>query len=151
MAKLDALLAWFFTSLGIALVGFAILIVPTDAFASDYTGLCDFCANAADPAACAADCCKNKAGCGNTECSNECCLKACGGDAACQAKCCQAVCGSDTDCLSSCNAVGPACVILCSCPIFGPCTCSSGVANCGPTGLKCACPRTGPFCRAFCN
>jgi hypothetical protein len=111
MAKLEAFLAWFFTSLGIALVGFAILIVPPDAFANHYTGICQgTCKDQTgeDYINCIADCCKNKSGCSDAKCMSECCDQECQGDSLCQANCCQAGCpDGDTDCLLECQKQTP--------------------------------------------
>jgi hypothetical protein len=79
MAKLDELLAWLFTSLGYALVGFAILIVPTDAFA-DYNGECVNCQSSSTPSQCASDCCSTFKD-----------------DLAARCQCCNNACGDDTE------------------------------------------------------
>jgi hypothetical protein len=99
MAKLDALLAWFFTSLGYALVGFAILIVPADAFAA-YNGECVNCQNSSTPSQCASDWCSTFKDDLAARC--QCCNNACGDDAECLKRCAEEACGGDVECAVNC-------------------------------------------------
>lgn len=93
MARLEALAAWFFSCLGIVLLGVSILVVPANAFAdagSDCINLCTV--------ECGAD--KN---CYNS-CVGGCCATACSGDPVCGEQCCNAACMGDPTCLNACLA-----------------------------------------------
>jgi hypothetical protein len=79
MKRLDGLLSWFFTCLGIVLVGVSILVVPQDAFAA-YNGECS---GTDDPQTCCAIFCA-----GDSNCIGICCGDACTGkDPSCTADC----------------------------------------------------------------
>jgi hypothetical protein len=114
MARLEALAAWFFSCLGIVLLGVSILVVPANAFAdagSDCINLCTV--------ECGAD--KN---CYNS-CVGGCCATACSGDPVCGEQCCNAACMGDPTCMNACLAAqGKFCNVK---PVYD---CSDGGREC---------------------
>ena len=72
MARLEAAMAWFFSSLGVVLLGCSILVVPADAFADTGSPDCATqCSTDLDP----------------TTCMNTCCTNLCNGDQTCYSNC----------------------------------------------------------------
>lgn len=91
MVKFETFAAWLCTSMGLALVGLSILVVPADAFA-DYSGNpCSWCRTELDPG----------------KCASTCCLPYSGDD---RSACCADACGANTDCLSACCGGDSACI-----------------------------------------
>jgi len=122
MVRLETVASWFFTCLGVTLLGVSILVVPASAFA-DGGGGDSSCTDACrlpypDPSP------------EQYDCFRVCCGGECGSDSACYTSCCQAACGNDTNCLTAC--ANPAWTK--SCPedfrINNPCMLYS-VTSCG--------------------
>lgn len=92
MKKIEAFSAWFCTCLGITLVFGSILVVPSQAFANDYTGQCAYYAPyPQDP--------------------TPCCMNYCGDDSTCWTQCCTDGCASnDTDCVTACQQAQKKCL-----------------------------------------
>jgi hypothetical protein len=110
-----ALASWFFTCLGMTLLGVSILVVPKEAFADsgcyiqcyENTPACASCTTDPNSQQCMA-------------CKSTCCLTCQGGDPSALAICCQNACGSDEACLANCatNATLAQCPANCNntCP-----------------------------------
>lgn len=92
MKRMEAVMAWLSTCLGITLLAASVLVVPGTAFA-DYGSVC------------ASGC---QTSCGSDqlcfdECITKCCMTDCGTDANCGLACCQSACvNGDINCLSYC-------------------------------------------------
>ena len=140
--KLNAVGSWFFTCLGITLLGLTILVLPADVLAdagSDcYSGCAGF--SGSDFTNCVNNCCQYKCG-SDTTCFNNCAAEACSLAPSGLAGCCQTLCGTDQNCLAKCNAgVDFGCLFLCGCPAFGKCICRTSVFiyyNCLGNGCVC--------------
>lgn len=85
MVRFEAALSWFFTCLGVTLLGVSILAVPAEAFATSGFSCWDFCG--AD-AGCLTNCCNSQCG-PDTECYNYCAAPP---PAQCKPKCIDSQC-----------------------------------------------------------
>jgi hypothetical protein len=135
MGRVNRMVAWFFTCLGVTLVLLAALATPELAFA--------------DGASCASGCstscttsCSSLCGCDTTcmsecmagclpACDGGCCNTYCSGNSSCMTTCCTAACGDDSNCINFCQAEAsePA-----GCPI-PPC---DGKGGCSNENSKCS-------------
>ncbi len=92
MARLQAWAAWFFSCLGIVLLGGSILVVPTNAFADAGGDCASICKELYDP--------------GTTDyyqCLGGCCGYTCSGDGTCESDCCASACGGNGNlCFQGC-------------------------------------------------
>ncbi len=114
MSRFIAFNSWFFTCLGITLLGVSILVVPADAFADAGSSCYSICnqppynANDAAYNACVGSmCCPSECGGSGNSCFNSCVGEACqlkyANDPNGLSTCCQTVCGSNTnDCYNNC-------------------------------------------------
>src|SRR5947209_3182728 len=93
MTRLEAVAAWFFSCLGVALLGASVLVVPATAFADAGSYECSAC-NIYTPGTQQ-----------YIDCMTNCCNSACQGDPSCVGSCCKDYCGSDTNCLSACTGL----------------------------------------------
>lgn len=117
MTKLEAMAAWFFTSLGMVLLATSILLVPANAFADAGSECSSTCSTQ-----CGTD----------TTCYDTCVAQCCSDDPTC----CSEACGGDQTCYNACITRCPsqdACALGCS-------------ANAGGTGCNPGCSTTGPAC-----
>ena len=104
MTRIEAMAAWFFTSLGIALLAASIVVVPADAFA-DGGGDC--------ASACSSQCGSDEE-CFNI-CVGQCCAASCSGEGACQQECCEIACDFDGDCWNVCMMQSKMCAGVFKC------------------------------------
>jgi hypothetical protein len=117
MKRMEAVMAWFSTCLGITLLAASVLVVPGNAFADNGTTC----------AAKALSICGSNQGCYYYE-IGYCCLTDCGNDSTCASTCCKSACGSDSTCLSNCLQAQLSCLGM---------TCDNGCANQWDLNLKC--------------
>ena len=120
MRRVEAVTAWTFTSLGVALLGLSILVVPSRAFG--YTSECTPCPGSIDPVGCSIKCCQTN--CGNPTCMDQCCKDACGGD---------------TDCYQNCQAGKQVCVprsVKCEPSMVRPRCVANAAGDCYKDGDK---------------
>jgi hypothetical protein len=76
MSRFVAFLGWFFTCLGITLLGVSILVVPGEAFADPGSDCYGACKNASDSGACVAGCCQQLCGSNSNDRYNNCVAEA---------------------------------------------------------------------------
>lgn len=118
MKRLEAVAAWFFTCLGITLLGCSILVVPEKAFADHWTKDCQ--------EACCYSCYPNEE-CGY---SNECymsCMSACSE--------CASACNENQSCIDECVQKGKEKCLLLKCEIDQKCLKQGG--NCDKSNQYC--------------
>jgi hypothetical protein len=111
MSRLFAFASWFFTCLGITLLGVSILVVPAEAFADAGSNCYSQCNGLTGSAydGCIAGCCQSQCGgVTGSACYYNCACEACHlkyqGDPNGLSDCYKAVCGTDQNCLANCLA-----------------------------------------------
>ena len=116
MARLEAAMAWFFSCLGVVLLGGSILVVPANAFAD--TGTPDCATQCGTDTSCMQTCCQNACN-GDQTCYNNCMAqlpKCSGGSASCSKLC--GVNAIRDGCVGTCDTQARVCY-NCVCEISG--------------------------------